>query len=154
MSPIIFAHVFFLFFAIFLNVFARVYLFEPGGQDFDPNFFSGGIDLGIWDRLLANPEDPLGNKAIQGLYAPGSIFKIITAYAGLDQGVITPQTEHVCKAEYFIKGRDEPFKCWKEEGHGKVNLLKAIMGSCNVYFYNTGVGAGVEQIHKYAKLFR
>lgn len=122
--------------------------------DFDPNLFSGGIDLGNWDRLLANPEDPLGNKAIQGLYAPGSIFKIITAYAGLDQGVITPQTEHVCKAEYFIKGRDEPFKCWKEEGHGKVNLLKAIMGSCNIYFYNTGVGAGVEQIHKYAKLFR
>ncbi len=122
--------------------------------DFDPNLFSGGIDLENWDRLLANPEDPLGNKAIQGLYAPGSIFKIITAYAGLDQGVITPQTEHVCKAEYFIKGRDEPFKCWKEEGHGKVNLLKAIMGSCNIYFYNTGVGAGVEQIHKYAKLFR
>ena len=122
--------------------------------DFDPNLFSGGIDLENWDRLLANPEDPMGNKAIQGLYAPGSIFKIITAYAGLDQGVITPQTEHVCKAEYFIKGRDEPFKCWKEEGHGKVNLLKAIMGSCNVYFYNTGVGAGVEQIHKYAKLFR
>ncbi len=122
--------------------------------DFDPNLFSGGIDLENWDRLLANPEDPLGNKAIQGLYAPGSIFKIITAYAGLDQGIITPQTEHVCKAEYFIKGRDEPFKCWKEEGHGKVNLLKAIMGSCNIYFYNTGVGAGVEQIHKYAKLFR
>ena len=122
--------------------------------DFDPNLFSGGIDLENWDRLLANPEDPMGNKAIQGLYAPGSIFKIITAYAGLDQGVITPQTEHVCKAEYFIKGRDEPFKCWKEEGHGKVNLLKAIMGSCNIYFYNTGVGAGVEQIHKYAKLFR
>ncbi|MEC9361450.1 MAG: penicillin-binding protein 2 [SAR324 cluster bacterium] len=122
--------------------------------DFDPNLFSGGIDLENWDRLLANPEDPLGNKAIQGLYAPGSIFKIITAYAGLDQGVITPQTEHVCKAEYFIKGRDEPFKCWKEEGHGKVDLLKAIMGSCNVYFYNTGVGAGVEHIHKYAKLFR
>ncbi|MEC9068805.1 MAG: penicillin-binding protein 2 [SAR324 cluster bacterium] len=122
--------------------------------DFDPNLFSGGIDLENWDRLLANPEDPLGNKAIQGLYAPGSIFKIITAYAGLDQGVITPQTEHVCKAEYFIKGRDEPFKCWKEEGHGKVNLLKAIMGSCNIYFYNTGVGAGMEQIHKYAKLFR
>ena len=122
--------------------------------DFDPNLFSGGIDLENWDKLLANPEDPMGNKAIQGLYAPGSIFKIITAYAGLDQGVITPQTEHVCKAEYFIKGRDEPFKCWKEEGHGKVNLLKAIMGSCNIYFYNTGVGAGVEQIHKYAKLFR
>ena len=122
--------------------------------DFDPNLFSGGIDQKNWSSLLANPEDPMGNKAIQGLYAPGSIFKIVTAYAGLDQGVITPQTEHVCKAEFFIQGRVEPYKCWKEGGHGKVNLLKAIMGSCNIYFYNTGVGAGVDEIHKYANLFR
>ena len=91
--------------------------------DFDPNLFSGGIDQKNWSSLLANPEDPMGNKAIQGLYAPGSIFKIVTAYAGLDQGVITPQTEHVCKAEFFVQGRVEPFKCWKEGGHGKVNHL-------------------------------
>jgi len=56
--------------------------------DFDPNLFSGGIDQKNWNRLLANPEHPLENKAIQGLYAPGSIFKVVTAYAGLDQGVL------------------------------------------------------------------
>jgi penicillin-binding protein 2 len=121
--------------------------------DFDPNLFSGGIDQTNWSRLLANPENPMENKAIQGLYAPGSIFKVVTAYAGLEQGVITPQTEHVCNGEFFIKGRSTPFKCWKEGGHGRVNLLDAIKGSCNVYFYNTGVGMGVDEIHKYANLF-
>ena len=121
--------------------------------DFDPNLFSGGIDQKNWRRLLANPENPMENKAIQGLYAPGSIFKVVTAYAGLEQGVITPQTEHVCNGEFFIKGRSTPFKCWKEGGHGRVNLLDAIKGSCNVYFYNTGVGVGVDEIHKYANLF-
>ncbi|MBT3215708.1 MAG: penicillin-binding protein 2 [Deltaproteobacteria bacterium] len=121
--------------------------------DFDPNLFSGGIDQKNWNRLLANPEHPLENKAIQGLYAPGSIFKVVTAYAGLAQGVITPQTERVCNGYYFIKGRSAPFKCWKEGGHGKVNLIDAIKGSCNVYFYNTGVGVGVDAIHKYANLF-
>ena len=121
--------------------------------DFDPNLFSGGIDQTNWSRLLTNPEHPLENKAIQGLYAPGSIFKVVTAYAGLEQGVITPQTEHVCNGEFFIKGRSTPFKCWKEGGHGKVNLVDAIKGSCNVYFYNTGVGVGVDEIQKYANLF-
>ena len=121
--------------------------------DFDPNLFSGGIDLKNWNSLLANPEHPLENKAIQGLYAPGSIFKVVTAYAGLDLGVLTPETERVCNGYYFIKGRSDPFKCWKEGGHGRVKLIDAIKGSCNVYFYNAGMSVGVDAIHKYASLF-
>ena len=121
--------------------------------DFDPNLFSGGIDHKNWNILLNNPEDPMGNKAIQGLYAPGSIFKVVTAYAGLDLGAITLKTEHVCKGTFTVKGREEPYKCWKEEGHGKVSLLDAIKGSCNVYFYNVGMEIGVDVMHKYANLF-
>ncbi|MBL4824281.1 MAG: penicillin-binding protein 2 [SAR324 cluster bacterium] len=121
--------------------------------DFDPNLFSGGIDQKSWNSLLANPEHPLENKAIQGLYAPGSIFKVVTAYAGLDLGVLTPETERVCNGYYFIKGRSDPFKCWKEGGHGRVKLIDAIKGSCNVYFYNAGMSVGVDAIHKYASLF-
>ena len=121
--------------------------------DFDPNLFAGGIDKTNWDKLLSNPENPLENKATQGLYAPGSIFKIVTAYAGLDQGIINSQTKHNCNGEFFFKGRIEPFKCWKEGGHGRVDLIDAVMGSCNIYFYNTGIGAGVDMIHKYANLF-
>ena len=121
--------------------------------DFDPNLFSGGIDQENWSRLLDNPEHPLENKAIQGLYAPGSIFKVVTAYAGLDKGLITPQTKYVCNGYYFIKGLSDPFECWKEGGHGKISLIDAIKGSCNVYFYNTGLEVGVDAIHKYANLF-
>ena len=121
--------------------------------DFDPNLFSGGIDQKNWNTLLNNPEDPMGNKAIQGLYAPGSIFKVVTAYAGLDLGAISLKTEHVCKGTFSVKGREEPYKCWKEEGHGKVSLLDAIKGSCNVYFYNVGMEIGVDVMHKYASLF-
>ena len=121
--------------------------------DFDPNLFSGGIDQKNWNILLNNPEDPLGNKAIQGLYAPGSIFKVVTAYAGLDLGVIKLETEHVCKGVFSVKGREEPFKCWKEEGHGKVALLDAIKGSCNVFFYNVGMELGVDAMNKYSNLF-
>ena len=120
--------------------------------DFDPNLFSGGIDQNNWSRLLNNPEHPLENKAIQGLYAPGSIFIVVTAYAGLDKGLITPQTKYVCNGYYFIKGLSDPFECWKEGGHGKVSLIDAIKGSCNVYFYNTGLEVGVDAIHKYANL--
>ena len=121
--------------------------------DFDPNLFSGGIDQKNWNILLNNPEDPMGNKAIQGLYAPGSIFKVVTAYAGLDLGTISLKTEHVCKGVFSVKGREEPFKCWKEEGHGKIALLDAIKGSCNVYFYNVGMDLGVDIMNKYANLF-
>ena len=122
--------------------------------DFDPNLFSGGIDPENWKRLLENPQHPMENKAIQGLYAPGSIFKVATAYAGLEEGAITPETEYVCNGVFQVKGRDEPFKCWQEKGHGKVKLHGAIKGSCNVYFYNTGMEAGVDSMHKYASLFR
>ena len=121
--------------------------------DFDPNLFSGGIDQKNWNLLLENPEDPLGNKAIQGLYAPGSIFKVVTAYAGLDLGVISLKTEHVCNGFFSVKGREEPYKCWKEKGHGKVALHDAIKGSCNVYFYNTGMALGVDIMHEYANVF-
>tara|TARA_B100000953_G_scaffold67928_1_gene54478 strand:+ start:4 stop:1890 length:1887 start_codon:yes stop_codon:yes gene_type:complete len=121
--------------------------------DFDPNLFSGGIDQANWNILLENPEHPLENKAIQGLYAPGSIFKVVTAYAGLDLEVITPETEHVCNGLFYVKGRETPFKCWKENGHGRVALIDAIKGSCNVYFYNTGMEVGVDAMHKYAGLF-
>ena len=122
--------------------------------DFDPNLFSGGIDPENWKRLLENPQHPMENKAIQGLYAPGSIFKVVTAYAGLEKGAITPETEYVCNGFFHVKGRSEPFKCWKETGHGRVKLHDAIKGSCNVFFYNTGMGAGVDELHKYASLFR
>ncbi len=121
--------------------------------DFDPNLFSGGIDQVNWNILLENPEHPLENKSIQGLYAPGSIFKVVTSYSGLEQSVISPEDEYFCNGEFFVTGRTDPYKCWKEGGHGRVNLVNAIKGSCNIYFYNVGMEVGVDQMHKYARTF-
>ena len=133
--------------------------------NFNPNLFAGGIDREHWEGLLNNPEHPLENKAIQGLYPLGSIFKVVTAYAGLESGVLDDETTHVCKGYYDLLGRKklpEPdevskfktiFKCWKEGGHGKMDLHSAIRESCNVFFYNVGIQVGAEELARVSKLF-
>ena len=132
--------------------------------DYDPNLFSGGIDRENWQNLVENPDHPLENKAMQGLYPLGSIFKIVTAYAGMDLGVIDENTEQLCKGYYDLLGRDQlpapgestfktVFKCWKEGGHGKVQLHQAIRESCNVFFYKVGTEVGVDQLYRYASMF-
>lgn len=116
---------------------------------FDPNKFIEGVDIKYWTELLNNYKNPLLNRAIQGLYPPGSTFKVITAIAGLQEGVITPDRVLVnCTgAITFGKWR---FGCWKR--HGPVNLRKAIVQSCDVYFYEVGRILGIKKIYKYATL--
>ena len=133
--------------------------------NFNPNLFAGGIEREHWEGLLNNPEHPLENKAIQGLYPLGSIFKVVTAYAGLETGVLDYETTHVCNGYYDLLGRkklpdpDEIskyktiFKCWKEGGHGKMDLHSAIRESCNVFFYNVGIEVGAEDLARVARKF-
>jgi len=94
---------------------------------------------------------PLSNKAISGLYAPGSVFKVVTASAALETGRIRPSTRFFCPGSYRL-GRAK-FDCWKAEGHGSQNITEALTNSCDVFFYNTGRAAGVDAIEAYAKLF-
>lgn len=123
--------------------------------NFNPNLFATGISRKNWDRLMHNPDNPLENKAIQGTYPPGSTFKLVTAYAGLDQKIIDDQTTYVCDGYYYLKGRETPYKCWNHEqgGHGKVDLQKAIRESCNVYFYQVAVELGIDRLNKYGETF-
>lgn len=120
---------------------------------FDPNAFAGGIDVRSWKALLENPDHPLENKSIQGVYPPGSIFKLVTAYTGLARGEINASTRHFCDGNYFVKGRTTPFRCWKKGGHGSVDVVEAIQHSCNVFFYNVGAGVGVDRIYETSRLF-
>jgi penicillin-binding protein 2 len=120
---------------------------------FDPNAFAGGIDVRSWKALLENPDHPLENKSIQGVYPPGSIFKLVTAYTGLARGEINASTRHFCDGNYFVKGRTTPFRCWKKGGHGSVDVVEAIQHSCNVFFYNVGTGVGVDRIYETSRLF-
>ena len=121
------------------------------GPAFDPNLFIGGIAKDDWKKIVSSEDYPLQNRAIAGLYPPGSVFKIIMALAGLEEGVIDPSEEIYDNGE-FVFG-DRTYRCWKSGGHGYVNLNKAIVESCDVYFYNLGLRLGVEKIAQYAKMF-
>jgi penicillin-binding protein 2 len=117
---------------------------------YDPNLFSVGISSAVWQALIKDPETPLMNRVIQGQYAPGSSFKVVMSLAALDAGVITPNTRFHCPGALNIYGKT--FLCWKEGGHGTVNLSQALAQSCNVYFYNVGVRLEIGRISKYANM--
>jgi penicillin-binding protein 2 len=118
---------------------------------FDPNLFVGGIDKRTWQKIISSKDYPLQNRALTGQYPPGSVFKIVVAIAGLAEGVIDPEEELVCKGVYTL-GRQK-YRCWKKYGHGRVNLHKALVESCDVYFYKIGKRLGVDKIASYAKAF-
>ena len=118
---------------------------------FDPDLFARNISPEEWKSLMENPFHPLQNKGIQGQYPPGSVFKIITTLAGLESGNLTPDTQFHCAGAYPYGNRD--FRCWKEGGHGMISLRRALVESCDIYFYQAGLKIGVDTIAHYAKEF-
>jgi penicillin-binding protein 2 len=116
---------------------------------YDPNDFAAGIDRATWNSLNTDKLRPLQNRVIQGRYSPGSTFKIVVATAALEEGVITPDFHVFCPGGATFYGRY--FKCWKQGGHGSVDVRHAIEGSCNVFFYTVGNMLGVDKIHEYAE---
>ena len=115
---------------------------------FDPSIFARGVSAEEWRALMDHPFHPLQNKGIQGQYPPGSVFKIVTAIAGLETGAITPQTQITCTGLFPYGNRD--FRCWKEKGHGTLSLHQALVESCDTYFYQVGLKVGVDAIAHYA----
>ena len=90
-----------------------------------------------WNDLLSDENKPIINRNIAGLYPPGSSFKIITAFNLIEYGLLDPEDSLMCAGSYIPPGSSNSFNCWKQDGHGLVNLNKAIAQSCNVYFYET-----------------
>ncbi|MGO8822273.1 MAG: penicillin-binding protein 2 [Desulfomonilaceae bacterium] len=121
---------------------------KPG---YDPNLFSPSISELNWKSLNSDPLHPLENRSIRGLYPPASTFKVVTALAGLSEGVITPDRNIFCSGEMELGG--QVYRCWKQHGHGRVNLHRAIVESCDVYFYELGLKLGADRMAKYASLF-
>jgi penicillin-binding protein 2 len=115
---------------------------------FDPNDFASGIAAKTWNQLLNDPLKPLQNRALQGRYMPGSVFKIAVAIAGLEEGLITPDTTFFCGGGATFYGRY--FKCHVGGPHHSISLRNAIEKSCNVYFYSVGNLLGVDRMHKWA----
>jgi penicillin-binding protein 2 len=118
---------------------------------FDPNLFNGGISFDEWESLANDPRFPMENRSISGQYPPGSTYKPVLAAAALEEGLITPETSFYCNGTFTFGNRI--FRCWQEKGHGNVNLHRAIVESCDVYFYNIGKMLGVDRIAAYAQAF-
>ena len=115
---------------------------------YDPNIYSRRFSPETWKLLNSNPLKVEYNRAIQGLYSPGSVFKVVMGMAGLANGVITPSTTFSCGGSGVFFGRR--FRCWKREGHGAVSFETALKVSCDVFFYNTGARLGVDRIADYS----
>jgi penicillin-binding protein 2 len=117
---------------------------------YDPNKFAVGIDAASWRALNTDALRPLQNRALQGRYSPGSIFKIAVATAALEEGIVTPDFRVFCGGGGVFHGRY--FQCHLKGGHGSVDMRHAIEKSCNVYFYTLGNMLGVDRIHKWSSL--
>ncbi len=115
---------------------------------FNPNLFVRGIHYEAWQKLVNDPRKPLLNRAIQSQYPPGSTFKIVTAIAALQEGVIGQDTNFYCSGSIYF-GRT--FRCWKWAGHGYVNLHDSLVESCDVYFYEIGKKIDIDMLSRYAK---
>jgi penicillin-binding protein 2 len=120
---------------------------SPG---FDSNLFARGIDYKEWKALIENPFHPLLNRAIQSQQPPGSVFKIVTAVAALEEKIVDPNEKFFCPG-HFKLGRRK-FNCWKRGGHGWLQMKDAIIESCDTYFYNISLRVGIDNIIKYSKL--
>ena len=118
---------------------------------FSQEAFERGLTTQEWQRLIKDKTHPLENRALKGQYPPGSTFKIVMAVAGLEEKVITPDSIISCSGSLTVG--NHIFNCWRKHGHGAVNLHKALVESCDVYFYTVGKKLGVDRIAKWAHRF-
>ena len=118
---------------------------------FDPNLFLHGISINDWKLIRENPLKPLLNKTVSGLYSPGSTIKPIVALSALEHDVISPNMKVKCTGK--IELYDHTYHCWKEKGHGYMDLRNAIKQSCDTYFYEASRRLGVDRLNVTAKKF-
>lgn len=116
---------------------------------FDPNLFVRGISHIDYNGLMENDHRPLANKTVQGVYPPGSTFKMVTALAALKEGLITVDTTVRCPGYVEVGGRR--FHCWKRAGHGAVNLERSLAESCDVYYYDVAQRVGIDKMAEMGK---
>ncbi len=113
---------------------------------FDPNVFAGVVAPEDWARLSTDPSSPLYNRALMGKYPPGSPWKLVGAALGLEAGVTGVSDYFPEPCDGAFKFGNRAFRCWKPEGHGRLDLVGAVQHSCNVYFYQLGLALGLERL--------
>ncbi len=137
--------------AVLLDIYTGEVLALVSTPSFDPNKFNRGLSNKEWETISTNKKNPLLNKALGGLYSPGSTFKMIVALAALEAGVIRPDTKIFCGGHIMMGSHR--FHCWKPDGHGNVDLKEALMHSCDIYFYEVARRTGIDKIAAMAKRF-
>lgn len=118
---------------------------------FDPAWFARGVTSEEWNSLIESSQHPMTNKVLRGQYPPGSTFKMVVALAALEAGTASPSTTVNCDGSIRLGSHE--FRCWKKEGHGSVDLHKAIKESCDVWFYRVGLETGIDRIASAANRF-
>ncbi len=121
--------------------------------DYDANLFVNGIDSKTYNALNHSWQRPLFNRTILGNYPPGSTTKPFFALAGLELGVIQPNHQIFCPGYYQLKGKPHKYRDWKKWGHGKTNIEKSIVQSCDVFYYDLAVQLGIDRMHQFMTLF-
>ena len=120
---------------------------------YDPNLFVNGISVADYKALNTSPDRPLFNRALRGVYPPGSTVKPMIGLAGLEYGVIERYTPVYCPGFYRLPNSKHRFRDWKRGGHGKTSLDKAITQSCDVFFYDLAVNLHINRLHDYLDQF-
>ncbi len=118
---------------------------------FDNNLFVQGITSSDWQMLMTDAQHPLLNRCVQTTYPPASVFKLILAANALEQDAVHPDDTSFCSGRHRVGNR--VFRCWREHGHGRVDLQEALKKSCDVYFYKLGQELGVEKISEFARQY-
>jgi penicillin-binding protein 2 len=126
------------------------FLSKPG---FDTNLFVDGIDSQSWDALNSSPDKPLINRAMHGMYPPGSTFKPFMAIAALELKKRTPSFTISDPGYYVLPGTGHHYRDWKAGGHGMVDMHKSIVISCDTYYYGLAVDMGIDNIHDFISHF-
>ncbi|NCP02932.1 MAG: penicillin-binding protein 2 [Deltaproteobacteria bacterium] len=118
---------------------------------YDPSLFARGIESQAWTELLRDPRHPLQNKAISGLYAPASTFKMMVALAALREDSGARRRVVDCDGSFELG--EARFRCWKKDGHGRTDMIKALRESCDLWFYQVGLDLGIDKIAAIAREF-
>lgn len=118
---------------------------------YDNNPLAWGVSPREWSALINDPEKPMHDRSISGVYPPASTFKALVGLAALEEKEAVLSSSVFCSGAFTLGNR--VFRCWKRSGHGRVNLLTALQDSCDVYFYQTGLKLGITRLMKWCSLF-
>ena len=136
---------------VMMNVKTGEILAFASAPAFDPNSFTNGLSVDEWKELNSNEKNPLLNKAVSGLYSPGSTFKMVVGLAALESGLVDRQSRSFCAGKMVLG--NHTFHCWKDIGHGYIDIVQALQHSCDIFFYETAQKLGINKIADMARRF-